>query len=225
MKKASISLKILTCLAAVATLVLFFFPFIEITGHYTLTGMEAAFGASRDVGTTYKSAWYAFAFILGALTLVFSGLSFKSKGCKYASMGFSLAFAINMLVIYCTPVLNFFDVRPLTVGSSDIHRQLFFTLAFVASLVTFVLSFITMFVADYAEVLESNGAKITISRRIKRFFKDYKSEITKIVWPSRNTVVKNVIVVLVMCLVVGAYIWILDYGLGTFINFVVQAKG
>jgi len=45
---------------------------------------------------------------------------------------------------------------------------------------------------------------------IARFFREFKSEIKKISWPSRNTVVKNTVVVLVSCAVVGAIIWIAD---------------
>ncbi len=77
-----------------------------------------------------------------------------------------------------------------------------------------------MFVADYAEVLESHGAKLPILKRMKNFFKDYKSEITKIVWPSRKTVVKNVIVVLIMCLLVGAFIWVLDWALAQLLSLI-----
>ena len=77
-----------------------------------------------------------------------------------------------------------------------------------------------MLVSDYAEVLESNGTKITIPKRIKRFFKDYKREIKNIVWPSRSTVFKNFVVVIVMCAVVGAYICLLDFGLAALLDLI-----
>ena len=69
-------------------------------------------------------------------------------------------------------------------------------------------------------VKESNGAKLSIPRRFVNFLKDYKSEIKKVVWPSRQTVVRNTIIVLVMCLIVGAYIAILDFGLANLIGLV-----
>ena len=83
-----------------------------------------------------------------------------------------------------------------------------------------VLATVSMLVSDNAEVKESNGTKITIPRRIKRFFKDYKREIKNISWPSRSTVLKNFVVVLVMCALVGAYICLLDLGLAGILDLV-----
>ncbi|MBO4433782.1 MAG: preprotein translocase subunit SecE [Clostridia bacterium] len=67
---------------------------------------------------------------------------------------------------------------------------------------------------DYLEAKASKGAKKTIFARVIAFFKDYKSEVKKIVWPGIKDVLKNTLIVLVMCLVVGAFIWLLDFGLG-----------
>ena len=83
-----------------------------------------------------------------------------------------------------------------------------------------ILATVSMLVSDYAEVMESNGTKITIPHRIKRFFKDYKREIKNIVWPTRSTVLKNFVVVLVMCALVGAYICVLDLGLAALLDLV-----
>ena len=69
-------------------------------------------------------------------------------------------------------------------------------------------------------VKESNGAKLTIPRRVVNFLKDYKSEIKKVVWPSRKTVVKNTAIVLIMCVVVGLYIAVLDFGLANLIGLI-----
>ena len=88
-----------------------------------------------------------------------------------------------------------------------------------------VLATVSMLVSDYAEVAVSKGTKITIPKRIKRFFKDYKRELKSIVWPSRSTVLKNFIVVIIMCALVGAYIWLLDFGLAELLKFVIGLKG
>ncbi|MBQ2704199.1 MAG: preprotein translocase subunit SecE [Clostridia bacterium] len=81
-----------------------------------------------------------------------------------------------------------------------------------------VFSIITIFVNDYAEVLESDGAKKPLVKRFVSFIREYKSEIKKIRWPDIKTVVKNTIIVLIVCAVVGAFIWVLDFGLGNLIK-------
>ncbi len=59
------------------------------------------------------------------------------------------------------------------------------------------------------------------SGKIGRFFREVKSEIKKIVWPTRQQVVNNTLIVLAAVIVIGAVIWILDfafqYGLFKFI--------
>jgi preprotein translocase subunit SecE len=49
------------------------------------------------------------------------------------------------------------------------------------------------------------------SQRIKKFFKELKSEIKKIVWPSKVQVVNNTGVVIAAVLLIGGFIWILDF--------------
>ena len=128
-----------------------------------------------------------FAFLLNALTLVFAATNFKVKGAKYASFGFSIAAFVNMCVIYfANPITLYFDKRTYIEGAKDlviatesITKELPFLLALIAAGVVMVLATVSMLVSDNSEVLESNGTKITIPRRIKRFFKDYKREISR----------------------------------------------
>ena len=47
--------------------------------------------------------------------------------------------------------------------------------------------------------------------RIKKFWKSYKSELKKIVWPGAKTVTKNTWVVLVCIVIVGILLWVFDY--------------
>lgn len=51
------------------------------------------------------------------------------------------------------------------------------------------------------------------SGKFVRFFKDIKSELKKVIWPSRSQLINNTLTVLLMCLFVGAIIWLLDAGL------------
>ncbi len=48
---------------------------------------------------------------------------------------------------------------------------------------------------------------------IVKFFKDFRGTCKKVIWPDRKTVFKSTLVVLATVLVVGAAIWIVDFGL------------
>ena len=237
MKALSNICKVLTAASAAATALFFFFDFFVIKGFYSLTGINMIVNSTKTVETTnqvvttYKSSWYIVALILALVTAAFAVMSIiktkqgglKFKGMKYATAGAGTLLAINMLVIFCSSYTSYLDVRtsPETnITLSMVTRQPAAVLAFVVAMVAFVLSVVTMFVADYAEVLDSHGAKLPIPARVKNFFKDYKSEIKKIVWPSRNNVIKNVIIVLIMCVVIGAFIWILDFGLAKLLSLI-----
>ena len=50
-----------------------------------------------------------------------------------------------------------------------------------------------------------------IASGIKRFFKDTKSELTKIVWPSRKTVLNNTGVVIIVLVISSVGIGIIDF--------------
>lgn len=62
--------------------------------------------------------------------------------------------------------------------------------------------------------------KTSIFKRIAKWFRDIKIEIGKITWPTALTTAKNTIVVIVMVLVIGSYIWIVDLILGYGINLI-----
>ena len=89
-----------------------------------------------------------------------------------------------------------------------------------ALFVLFALSLAYLLVDDYIEVLASKGEKRTIFRRVIQFFRDYKSEVKKIVWPGLKDVVKNTVIVLIMCLLLGIIIWGVDIGLGYLLDFI-----
>ena len=60
-----------------------------------------------------------------------------------------------------------------------------------------------------AEVKKENWFKRAIGA-IGRYFRELRSELKKVVWPTPKQVVKNTLVVLVCVLIVGAFIWIFD---------------
>ena len=48
-------------------------------------------------------------------------------------------------------------------------------------------------------------------KRVARYFREMKSELKKVVWPSGKQVVRNTIVVIAVVIVVGVLIWIFDW--------------
>ena len=60
-----------------------------------------------------------------------------------------------------------------------------------------------------AEVKKENWFKRTWGR-VTKYFRELKSELKKVVWPSGKETMKNTGTVLLCSLVVGAFIWIFD---------------
>lgn len=46
--------------------------------------------------------------------------------------------------------------------------------------------------------------------RISKWFREMRSELKKVVWPSKKQVLQNTLVVLLCVLAVGVFIWIFD---------------
>lgn len=46
---------------------------------------------------------------------------------------------------------------------------------------------------------------------ICRYFRELRSELKKVVWPTPKQVLKNTLVVAVCVLVVGVFVWVFDY--------------
>ncbi len=58
---------------------------------------------------------------------------------------------------------------------------------------------------------------------IARYFRELKSELKKVVWPTPKQVVKNTLIVLACVIVIGAFIWVFDYVAGTGITALFKA--
>ena len=211
-----------TLAAGFAVLVLYFFPSMKLAAGdfvHSLTGAELAFGGTvRYKGFDYhtaKSTYYLFVLILIALGTLLSGLSFKFKGSAYAAPVFFLISGISFTVFLCTN--NYFvDARPIrqSIQNLTYTPELMYFILYGVIILAFVLSVVALLVADHVDVLESNGAKKSIFKRIISFFSEYKSEIKKIIWPGPRSVVKNTVIVLVICLIFGAFVWALDWLFG-----------
>ena len=61
-----------------------------------------------------------------------------------------------------------------------------------------------------------------VGSKIASFFKGIASELKKVTWPTKRQVFVNTIPVLAFCLVVGAIIWICDFGLSSLLQLIVR---
>ncbi len=52
--------------------------------------------------------------------------------------------------------------------------------------------------------------KGNIFKRIARFFKDVKTELKKVTWPTKKQAVKNTVVVLIFLIIIGLFIFLID---------------
>jgi preprotein translocase subunit SecE len=222
--------QILAIVFGLGALVLFFVPFANVTtGSETvsLVGAQLAFGTKATVGKVAynmaKSADILFCLILTAFAAVMSLFSAKSKSLRYVAPGLGLISAIYMLVIALSSPWKFVDKRPLPSVSNIVYSDFVIILA-IALFVFAAFAIAYLLIDDYLEVLASKGEKKTICQRIGLFFRDNKSEVKKIVWPSLRDVIKNTIIVLIMCLIVGALIWAVDFGLGRLIEAILGVK-
>lgn len=46
-----------------------------------------------------------------------------------------------------------------------------------------------------------------------KFFREIRSELKKVIWPSKQQLINNTVTVILACLVVGVIIWVIDAGL------------
>lgn len=61
-----------------------------------------------------------------------------------------------------------------------------------------------------AKKQEKEGFFRRTGNRFSKWFREMRSELKKVVWPSKKQVLQNTLVVLLCVLVVGVFIWIFD---------------
>jgi len=219
--------RILTLVFSFGAIILFFTSFTTITSNgnaITLAGSQIALGGKIDIGigdkiAMAKSADVLFCFLLTIVSVITAALNFKFKGSRLINIAFSVIPGIYMLVIALSSPMLFVDTRPLENVTGAVYTSSVILTA-IALLVTTISGVVYVLTADYIEVMTPKNQALTIPKRVVRFFREYKSEIKKIVWPGPRSVVKNTIVVLLMCMIVGAFIWIIDFGLGNLVNLI-----
>ena len=60
--------------------------------------------------------------------------------------------------------------------------------------------------------------KLGFFQRIGKWFRELKSELKKVVWPTKSQMVNNTVIVLVCTLIVGICIWVFDAVGGVVVN-------
>ena len=61
--------------------------------------------------------------------------------------------------------------------------------------------------------------------RIAKWFKDMKSELKKVQWPTRKQTINNTVIVIVCCIIVGICIWVFDALAGAVITALLDLFG
>lgn len=222
MKTVNKICQILAIVFGAAALILFFAPFASIATEnatYDFVGSQLAFRAKipgTDLSIAHSAdIWFCFFLSLAAVAL--SALTFKFKGARWAAPAVAVVDAVYMLVIALSNPWKFVDTRP--IPATNVTYGFAPLLIAVAACLAFVFGVVYLLIDDYLIATASKG-KLTIPKRLVRFLRDYKSEIKKIVWPGPREVVKNTAVVLVISLLVGIFIWVLDFGIAQLLEFV-----
>lgn len=215
--------RILSLVLSVAALVLFFCPFATIVSNgkdIAFNGAQLSFGGG-EFGLA-KSADLLLCMIITAISAVAAGVTFtkKAKISRFVAPAAMLFGAIYMLVVTLSNATYYVDTRPLT-SVSAVRYEWAVPVVCIALFLGCAAAVAHLLLSDYIEVSESKG-KVVLLKRIVLFFRDYKSEAKKIVWPTLKDVVKNTIVVLVICLIIGAFIWLWDFGLGQLLKLILN---
>lgn len=76
-----------------------------------------------------------------------------------------------------------------------------------------------------AKSSKKEKAKTKKTNRVVKYFRELKSELKKVVWPSKSQVLNNTGVVLVVMLLVGLFLTGIDGGLGFIVKELVNIGG
>ena len=68
-----------------------------------------------------------------------------------------------------------------------------------------------------AEVKKENWFKRAFGA-VGRYFRELKSELKKVVWPTPKQVLKNALIVVACVVVIGVFIWLFDFASGAVIS-------
>ena len=72
---------------------------------------------------------------------------------------------------------------------------------------------------------KTDKKKPGVFARIGKWFKDMKSELKKVQWPTRKQTVNNTVIVIICCIIVGICIWLFDALAGAVITALLDLFG
>jgi len=226
--------RICTLIFGVCALVLFFFPFVSVPVNsemINISGFELAFGTTVSASETTYNLAHSVKFLLPALLSLFASIAAgfvafakNPKASRIVSFVCALIGGIMMLVGILSKVTYFTDLRPIFTNEAASALGLSYTsfpvFATVAILLCAIVGIAGWLINDYLEVLASKGQKLTILQKVKKFIREMWAEIKKIVWPDHKSVLRNSIIVLIICALIGSFVWVVDLLLGVLVNFI-----
>jgi len=59
--------------------------------------------------------------------------------------------------------------------------------------------------------------------KVGKFLREYRSELKKISWPTFAEVVKNTVITMAAVVIIGALIWLVDWGIGSLRNALIES--
>lgn len=228
MKAVRTTLRVLALVLALASIALFFFPFAKVfvTGAngspFSLTGINLAFGTDFDGTNVYVSAYYLVILILSILTAVLTALGLKKTSSGVAALIFGAVDAALFAYVNAQGGQKYIDIRELSYNGAfaGTEKVIFSWLAVIAVIAGVVVTAAALLVNDAIIVAETG--KKSIFKKCVGFCKDYKAELRKITWPNWSNVVKNTVVVIVISLIIGAFIWLIDWGLSSLVSWILS---
>lgn len=78
---------------------------------------------------------------------------------------------------------------------------------------------------DKKKDVKADKKKPGVFARIGKWFKDMRSELKKVQWPTRKQTVNNTLIVIACVIVVGVCIWIFDYLANSVIDIIINLLG
>ena len=75
--------------------------------------------------------------------------------------------------------------------------------------------------AKPAKADKKKEAKPGFFSRIGKWFKEMRSELKKVQWPTRKQTINNTLIVIACVVIVGIFIWIFDFLAGTAIDLII----
>lgn len=66
--------------------------------------------------------------------------------------------------------------------------------------------------------VKKTDEKLPFFKRIGKWFREFRSEVKKVVWPTPKQTANNTVIVIVCVIIVGIFIWIFDWLAGAIIS-------